>query len=166
MDRPAALSEKQRNLIASRTRAYQPTDAAGPILKMSLLWGLKSASFPKSDFKKSEALRPDDRLSAEVFRAVFGPTDCVGCTSERTTDLNQTSQEVRNVRYRPRPHRRGHRDQCNGLPPPHSIPSSHRRSAHSLCCSSTASYQRLLNSSSTTQPTLLPRDLSLPRRSR
>jgi hypothetical protein len=50
--------------------------------------------------------------------------------------------------------------------PLHRITSPDRKSAHPPCCSSTASYQRLLNSSSTTHPTFLPRDLSLPRRSR
>ena len=45
--------------------------------------------------------------------------------------------------------------------------SSDRISLHSSWCSSrAAAYQRLLNSSSTAQPTFLPRDLSLSRRSR
>jgi hypothetical protein len=41
-----------------------------------------------------------------------------------------------------------------------------RMSLHSPCCSSrAAAYQRLLNSSSTAQPTFRPRDLSSSRRS-
>jgi hypothetical protein len=45
--------------------------------------------------------------------------------------------------------------------------SSDRMSFHSpWCSSSAAAYQRLLNSSSTAQPTFLPRDLSLSRRLR
>jgi hypothetical protein len=38
------------------------------MLKMSLLWGPETPSFPWSDFKKLGALTPDDdRLNAAVF---------------------------------------------------------------------------------------------------
>jgi hypothetical protein len=65
---------------------------------MGLLLGPEIWQIAKFGLQKIGGFTDDDaRLNAAVSRAVFGPTDGVGCTSglERTTDLNQTLHEVR-----------------------------------------------------------------------
>ena len=92
-----------------------------------------------------------------------GETVCLANADDRFGSKTEVCTLVRNVRAALRS--RHHQAICSGpVRPVRRI--SHHLSAHSPCCSSTASCQRLLNSSSTNQPAFLPRDLSLPRRSR
>jgi hypothetical protein len=67
---------------------------------MGPLSGPEIWQIPKFGLQKIGGFTDDDaRLTDAVSRAVFGPTDSVGSASglERTTDLRQTSHEVRKV---------------------------------------------------------------------